>query len=159
MSPVIDYTKEDILKVIPPHSVDFVLDTTGQSMSLLPIMTPSTGMIISISTMPSGGQLQDSSLMQRADNARLPMLVRLFLDVTDAARKGRAKWSNVSYEYIFLESNADDLALLSGYVEAKKLVPVVGTRVGFRDIDKVREAFGTVYQGKGGIGKAVVEIL
>lgn len=155
---VIDYTKEDALKVIPPHSVDFILDTTGQATSFFSLMVPSTSLIISISTTPSGTQLQNSSLMQRSDNARLPVVVRILMNVLDSVRKSWARWYSVDYEYMFLEANAEDLGFITQNIEEGKLVPVVGSRAKFNDIDEVRKICDTVYKGKGGIGKAVIEI-
>jgi len=128
-------------------------------MEFLSLMTPSTGMVISISTQPSGTQLQDSSYFQRPDSPQLPFYARLLLNGADAIRKVRARRWGVQYEYMFLESNAQDLDALSGYVEDRKLVPVVGLRANLRDIEKVKEACQSVYRGKGSIGKAVIEVI
>lgn len=156
---VIDYTKDDPTKVIPPRSVDFVFDTTGQAMEFLSLMVPSTSAIISIATQPSGTTLQNSSVMKRADNPRLPWFVYLALNVGDAIRKLRARRWNVQYEYLFLNPNAADLESLSRSVESGKLRAVVGTRVNFRDIEGLKDACNVVYKGKGGIGKTVVEVI
>ncbi|RMZ82878.1 hypothetical protein DV737_g1875, partial [Chaetothyriales sp. CBS 132003] len=69
---IIDYTKESATASIPRASVDFLLDTTGQSMQFLSLMVPSTSSIVSISTLPSGTQLQESPLMQRPDKPPMP---------------------------------------------------------------------------------------
>ncbi|RMZ92629.1 hypothetical protein DV736_g132, partial [Chaetothyriales sp. CBS 134916] len=78
---VIDYTKESPTTAIPRGSVDFLLDTTGESMQFLSLMVPSTSSIVSISTLPSGTQLQKSPLMQRPDMPQLPW------DVSDQLAK------------------------------------------------------------------------
>ncbi|KAM5386592.1 hypothetical protein ACJZ2D_000555 [Fusarium nematophilum] len=156
---VIDYTKQDPKTVIPSRSVDFVLDTTGEAMAYLHLMVPSTGLIVSISTQPSGAQLQQSSVMRRPDNPRLPWYGCMVLNALDTYRRARARRWGVAYEYLFLDPNATDLATLSQYVEEGKVVPVVGTRVNIRDIDQVREACGMVYRGKGGVGKTVIEVV
>ncbi len=127
-------------------------------MQFLSLMAPSTSSIVSISTTPSATTLQAASVMQRPDNPRIPLFARLFLDATDAVRRLRAwRWS-VTYMYWFLQPNKEDLDTLTGYVEEGKLLPVVGARVDMRDIDKVREACQLVYNGKGGLGKTVLEI-
>lgn len=154
---IIDYTKDDPLKVIPPGSVDFLFDTTGQSMAFLSLMTPKTSLIVSISTNPSGTTLQSSGVMQRPDNPRLPLVGRLFLNATDAVRRLRACRWGVEYMYIFMEPSGSQLKELAGYIDEGKLRPVVGTRVDIHDIDAVRKACTQVYEGKGGIGKAVLE--
>lgn len=155
---VIDYTKHDPRDVIPARSVDFLFDTTGQAMQFLPLMVPSTGSVVSISTTPSAATLQASSVMRRPDNPRIPLVGRAFLDAADALRRLRAWRWGVTYMYWFLEPNKEDLETLAGYVEEGKLVPVVGTRVDMRDINKVREACEVIHKGKGGLGKTVFEI-
>ena len=156
---VIDYTKNDPTKVIAAGSVDFILDTTGQAMQFLSLMVPSTSLIISISTQPSGAQLQESSMMRRPDNPQLPWFARIALNLADAVRKARARRWSVEYSYLFLDSNAADLEALTKYVEEGKLVPVVGSRVDMRNIEKVREACMSTYNGKGGLGKTVIEVV
>lgn len=64
----------------------------------------------------------------------------------------------MEYSCLFLDSNADDLDALRGYVEAGKARPVVGMVVQLRDVEGVRKAADQVYHGKGGIGKAVILI-
>lgn len=146
------------MKVIPPGSVDFILDTTGEAMRFLSLMTPTTNFLASISTLPSGDVLQNSGVMRRPDHPRLPWLARIGLNLADAIRRARARRWLVEYEYFFLEPNADDLDTLAKYVEQGSLVPVVGSRVAMQNIEKVREATGLVYKGKGGIGKSIIEI-
>lgn len=155
---IIDYTKNDPNNVIPHQSIDFILDTTGQAMQFLSLMVPDTSVIVSISTQPSGNQLQAADFMNRPDRPQLPIWARAFLNSTDAVRKLRAwRWS-VQYQYMFLESNAEDLRYLSDWVKGGKLLPVVGSRAKLDDIAGVREACMRVYEGKGGIGKAVISV-
>lgn len=146
------------MKAIPRGSVDFLFDTTGQAMHFLSLMAPSTSTVLSISTIPSGTTLQESSVMRRPDNPRIPLVARLFLNAMDGVRRLRAWRWGVEYMYWFVEPSGGDLDALRGYVEEGKLVPVVGRRVDLRDIEAVREACGVVYKGKGGLGKTVLEI-
>lgn len=97
--------------------------------------------------------------MKRPDNPRIPLFGRLFLDAGDMARKLRARRWGVEYMYWFLDPNGEDLDTLRGYVEEGKMVPVVGATVDLRDIEKVREACMIVYNGKGGLAKAVFEVI
>lgn len=143
--------------MIPKGSVDFLFDTTGQSMEFLCLMVPNTGAIVSVATAPSGTLLQNSGVM-KGPNASLPLVGRVFLDAADGVRRLRAWRWGVAYEYLFLEPNGEDLRTLAGHVEAGKLVPVVGDKVDIRDIGKVREACGLVYKGKGGLGKTVIQV-
>jgi len=156
---VIDYTKEDALKVIAPRSVDFIFDTMGQAMAFLPLLTKTSGMVISISTTPSGTQLQEGSLMRTKDKAKLPVVVMSLLNGLDRYRKAWAWWYSVGYEYMFLDANATDLELIRQNVEDGKLLPVVGSRANFNNLEQVKEMCMTVYRGKGGLGKAVIDII
>ena len=97
--------------------------------------------------------------MQRPDNPRIPLFGRMYLDAGDTLRKLRARRWGVTYMYWFLDPNAEDLDTITGYVEEGKLLPVVGARVDMRDIKKVREACQLTYDGKGGLGKTVFEVI
>lgn len=153
---VIDYTKSSPLSAIPRGSVDFILDTTGDSMTYLSLMLSKTSLIISISTTPSATQIQTADFMDRPDKPQVPWYSRMILTSMDAVRKARAWRWGVEYSHMFLGTNAEDLQALGKWVEEGKLRPVVGTRVQFRKLEKVKEAAGQVYEGKGGIGKAVI---
>ncbi|PQK17532.1 hypothetical protein BB8028_0008g00420 [Beauveria bassiana] len=155
---VIDYTKENPTKKIPAGSVDFIFDTTGQATEFMPLLVKGSGLVVSVSTGPSGASLQNSSFMDTPDKPRLPIAVRMFLDATDQLRKLKARYYGVEYKYIFLESSGKHLALLGDAAEQGKLRPVVGLRVDLGDIDKVREACWQTYKGKGGLGKTVFEV-
>ncbi|KAL7944083.1 GroES-like protein [Trichoderma barbatum] len=155
---IIDYTKTDPLEAIPLRSVDFVFDTTGQAMHFLPLIVRSTGMVVSISTKPSSATLQGSSVMKRPDNPRIPLYGRIFLDLGDSINKLRAYYYGVEYKFWFLSPNAKDLDILTSYVEEGRVSPVVGARVSMMDIDQVREACQVIYNGKGGLGKTVIEV-
>lgn len=147
------------MSVIPGRSIDFILDTTGQAMSFLSLMVPSTSLIISISTQPSGTQLQASGVMRRNDNPQVPLFARTFLNLLDLVRKTRARRWGVGYEYMFLNTNGKDLDALSECVANGQLVSVVGTVVNFQDIEEVRRACGAVFSGKGSTGKTVIEVV
>lgn len=128
-------------------------------MQFLSLVVPKTGLIVSISTQPSATTLQASGMMQRPDNPRIPWFGRLFLNGADMVRRLRAWRWNVGYMYMFLDPSGEDLDILRRFVEEGNLVPVVGSKVDMRDIDKVREACGQVYTGKGGLGKTVLEVI
>ncbi|KAJ4153609.1 hypothetical protein LMH87_010091 [Akanthomyces muscarius] len=155
---IIDYTRDDPLKTIPAGSVDFIFDTTGQATEFMPLLVKGSGMVVSISTAPSGATLQNSSIMDTPEKPRLPIVAHVFLDATDQVRKLKARYYGVEYKYIFMDPNGKDLALLKDAAEEGKLRPVVGLRVDLGDIGKVREACWQTYKGKGGLGKTVLEV-
>lgn len=156
---VIDYTKTDPRSAIPSGSIDFLFDTVGQAMDFLVLMRPKTSRIASISTMPSGDQLQNSSMMDLPHKPVVPFPVRLALNGLDYIRQLRARRYGTHYSYFFLEPSAEDLDELRKYVEEGKLKTVVGTIVDLRDIEAVRNACQVVYNGKGGLGKLVIKVL
>ncbi|KAL2839486.1 chaperonin 10-like protein [Aspergillus pseudoustus] len=155
---IIDYKKTDLKSIIPHGSIDFLFDTTGLAMEYLCLMRPKTGCIISISTAPSGTQLQNSGVMRLPHRPVLPFIPRLVLNTTDSIRRLRAWRYGVSYSYMFLEPSGDDLDSLGGYVEQGKLRTVIGTMVDMQDIDEVRKACQVVYSNQGGLGKVVIRV-
>ncbi|KAJ6108418.1 hypothetical protein N7523_009741 [Penicillium sp. IBT 18751x] len=157
---IIDYTQTDPKTSIPERSVDFMLDTTASAMAYLSLMRPETGTIVTISILTSGDVLQNSSLMRLSPDptarATVPFPLRCSLNVLDRIRVLRASRWKVKYVSIFLEPNAKDLEMVKEWVENGKVRTVVGTRAHFKDIGAVRDACQKVFDGKGGIGKAVI---
>lgn len=156
---VIDYTKGNPKDSIQPGTVDFLFDTVGNAMEYLSLMRPDTGYIISVSTLPSGDQLQASSLMQLPHQPILPLPMKLALNLMDCVRKFRAWRYGVTYSYMFLESSGKDLDELRDLVESGKLRTVVGTIAGLRNLKAVQDACQVVYSGRGGLGKVVIRVV
>lgn len=122
-------------------------------------MRPKTSCIISVSTVPSGDQLQASSLMKLPHQPVLPLPVKFALNLMDRVRKFRARRYGVTYSYMFLASSGKDLDELRDLVECGKLRTVVGTTASLRDIKAVQEACHVVYSGRGGLGKVVIKVV
>ncbi|KIW15099.1 hypothetical protein PV08_07886 [Exophiala spinifera] len=156
---IIDYKRVDPQSVIPPRSVDFIFDTTGIAMRYLALMRPK-GTIVTVSILPSGDVLQNSSVMRRSpekeDKAIVPFPIRIGLNVMHRIRVARASRYGVKYSSIFLETNAADLDSIRQWVEESKLKTVVGTKTYFKDIAEVRNACQVVFDGRGGVGKSVI---
>jgi hypothetical protein len=129
-------------------------------MAYLSLMRPETGTIVTISILTSGDVLQNSSLMRLSpdpkDKVTVPFPMRFVLNVMDRIRVARASRWKVNYISIFLEPNAKDLDLVRGWVEEGKVRTVVGTKAHYKDVGTVREACQKVFDGKGGVGKAVI---
>jgi hypothetical protein len=129
-------------------------------MDYLSLMRPKTGTIISISTTPSGYVLQDSGVVQRPpdgkERAIVPAPIRFTLNMLDGIRRARAYYWKVNYSYLFLEPNGEDLDSLTRFIEEGKLRPVVGSETHVKNLDAVKNACQMAYDGKGGIGKAVI---
>ncbi|KAJ5680552.1 hypothetical protein N7536_011691 [Penicillium majusculum] len=155
---IIDYTKSDPREVIKSGSVDFLFDTVGSAMEYLCLMKPKSGRIVSVATMPSGNQLQESSMNDLPNKQNIPIALRMALNTFDCVRKLRAWRYGVEYSYMFLESTGQDLDELRNHVEEHRLRTVVGNTVELSDIEAVRSACQIVYSGKGGLGKVVVKV-
>ncbi|KAL2843277.1 chaperonin 10-like protein [Aspergillus pseudodeflectus] len=155
---IIDYKTTAPKLVIPCGTIDFLFDTTGSAMEYLCLMRPQTGCIVSISTAPSGMQLQDSAVMRLPHRPVLPIIPRVVLNVADLVRRMRAWRYGVRYEYMFLEPSGEDLDSLRGFVEGGKVRTVVGEAVDMQDIEGVRRACQVVYENRGGLGKVVMRI-
>lgn len=128
-------------------------------MPYLSLMRPNTGTIISVSTVPSGDQLQNSSMMQLPHKPVLPFPAKVGLNLMDRIRKLRAWRYGVTYSYMFLVSSGEDLDYLRELVEDGKLRTVVGNTASLSDVQACRDLCQVVYSGKGGLGKAVIEVV
>lgn len=127
-------------------------------MDYLCLLRPETGMVISIATMPSGDQMQNSSALRVASKPILPAFLRILLNVIDRVYKWRASRWNVTYAYWFLDPIGTDLDFLREWIDKGSIKSVVGATVDFHDIEAVQKACQVVYDGKGGVGKTVIKI-
>lgn len=147
----VDYTEEDIITKVGRTTVDFMFDTMGQAMGLLPIMKKG-GVVVSISTSPSGS-------MMKQEMPNLPRPVEYFLNFMNWYYTWRSSRCGVKYSFLLLDASAKDLDKISGWVKQEKLYPLVGSTAKFRDLEGVRKGCQQVYDGKGGVGKFVVDIV
>jgi hypothetical protein len=114
---VIDYTKFDSRDVIEHGAVDFLFDTAGLVIELLSLMRPGSSRIVSVSTLPSGNQLQPSPLMDLAHRPTITFAFRMDLNLLDQIGKVRAYRYKTEYSYLFLESTGKDLDERTQYIE------------------------------------------
>ncbi|KAE8153826.1 chaperonin 10-like protein [Aspergillus avenaceus] len=154
----IDYKTTEPKDAIPHGSVDFLFDTVGLAMEYLCLMRPKTSRIVSISTLPSGDTLQESSLMRLPHRPTLSFPYKVGLNLLDTTRRLRACRYGVEYSYMFLEPSGADLDLLRGYVEQGQLKTVVGTAANMWEVEAVQRACQVVYSNQGGLGKVVIRI-
>ena len=149
---IIDYTKEDINKAVEERSVDFMFDPISSTLASLHLMKKG-GWIISVSTLPSGKLMKEKML------PHLPIVLKVILDIADWLFTKLTSWKGVNYSYMHLEGNTADLDRLAKWVDEGKVRPVVGTQVRLEDIEGVRKGCQQIFEGKGGIGKMVVNIV
>jgi NADPH:quinone reductase-like Zn-dependent oxidoreductase len=150
LNEIVDYTKEDPLKVIPHGSVDFMYDTMGHGVSYLPLMKKG-GIIVTISGLPFGPKLKTGM-------PEMPSAMRWILNSIGGINQFRAQRYGVTYLHLFIEPSAADLTRLATWTEEGKIKPVVGAKAAFDDLEKIREKCQRIYSKKGGIGKFVIDI-
>ena len=147
---IVDYTKEDVVKAVGRGQVDYMFDTMGQTLKVLPILK-SGGVIVSIGTVPSGDQMAKGM-------PGMPYIFRVMLNLVDWYYRWQAGRSGVKYSYMFMSPDAKGLNDFATWIQQGKIKSVVGRTAKFSDIDAVRKGCQEVYDGKGGIGKFVIEI-
>lgn len=147
---IVDYTKEDVVHCIGKGTVDYMFDTMGQTMSVLSIMKKDS-VIVSIGTVPSG----DAMAKNMPD---IPFAVRSMLNLVDWFFRWWTGRAGVNYSYLFMAPDGQGLEDLGQWVQEGKINPVVGRTAKLSDVDTVRKGCQEILDGKGGIGKFVIEI-
>ena len=149
---LVDYTKGNVVGDVGKDSVDFMFDTVQNTVSALGLMKKGhVGNIVSVSTAPSGSAMRKTS-------PDVPLYIVYGLDLVDWALRSYTSWMGVRYSYLFLDGNAADLEKFSQWVEEGKVKPVVGSTAKLSDIEAVKKGCGQIFEGKGGVGKFVIEI-
>lgn len=147
---IVDYTKDDLLKVVPLGSVDFMYDTMGHGLSLLPLMKKG-GIIVTISGLPFGPKLKTGM-------PEMPLAMRWILNTIGGINQFRAQRYGVTYLHLFIEPSAENLKRLATWIDEGRVKPVVGVKANFDDLEKIREECQRIYSNKGSIGKFVIDI-
>ncbi|KAL2072559.1 hypothetical protein VTL71DRAFT_11902 [Oculimacula yallundae] len=147
---IVDYTKEDLVKSVGKGTVDFMFDTVKQTMSALPVMRKG-GMIVSISTVPNGTDF-------KTVYKDMPVWIEFFLNLLDWFYRTWTAWKGVQYAYIKVNGNTTDLEALAKAVEEGKMKPIVGSTAKLSDLDGVKNGCQQIMEGKGGVGKFVIEM-
>ena len=147
---IVDYTKQKTVDVMGKGSVDFMFDTVGETIKGLSVVKRG-GVIVSISLAPQGTDF-------KTKNPSLPTYIEYILNVVDWVLRTYTGWFGVSYKGLVLQGNSKDLERLSAWVEQGKLKPIVGSVVTLSDVEGVRKGCQQILDGKGGVGKFVVEI-
>jgi len=147
---IIDYSKENIIKAVGKGTVDFMFDPIQGTLSSLPLMKKD-GMIISISTLPSGTE------MKKHYPEAAGWLIYM-LNIMNFFYSRWVSWKGVKYEYLFQVSKTADLDRLTRWVDEGKIKPIIGRQAKLSDLEGVRNGCQEILDGKGGIGKFVIDI-
>jgi len=125
---IVDYTKEDVGKVVHKGSVDFMFDSVKATLASVPLMKKD-GVIVSVSEMPSGSLMKNNF-----PNVAGWMVV--FLNVVDWCFRTWTSFKGVRYSYLFVKSNTKDLERLATWADEGKVNPVVGRQVKLSDLKR-----------------------
>jgi NADPH:quinone reductase-like Zn-dependent oxidoreductase len=147
---IVDYTKQKTVDVTGKREVDFMFDTVGETVKGLGVVRKG-GVIVSVSMGPNGTDFKKK-------NPAIPSYIAWILNVLDWVLRTYTRWYGVEYKALVLEGNAKDLERLRGWVEEGKVKPIVGSVVKLSDMEGVRKGCQQILDGKGGVGKFVVEI-
>jgi NADPH:quinone reductase-like Zn-dependent oxidoreductase len=149
---IVDYTKENVNEAIGKGNVDFMFDTMKGATAALPVMKKKTGVIVSVSTSGSG------TVLKKNHAPDLPSYLVMLLNIIDWFYTTYIGWYGVNYSSLYMSGNAKNLESLSRWVGEGKIKTVVGRTVKLSDIEGVRKGCQEVYDGKGTVGKFVIEI-
>ncbi|KAH6675661.1 chaperonin 10-like protein [Halenospora varia] len=147
---MIDYTKEKTVVAAGKESVDFMFDTTGASVGELGLMKRG-GIIVSISSVPSGTQMKRS-------HPEMPFWLYYTLNFLEWMVRVWTGRQGVTYGFMERVGSSKDLDTLSQYMAEGKVKPIVGRVAKFSDEEEVRAGCQQICDAKGGVGKFVIEI-
>ncbi|WP_049575362.1 NADP-dependent oxidoreductase [Nocardiopsis sp. SBT366] len=141
---VIDYRSQDFEKVLDDY--DLVLDSLG-----------GTNLKRSLRVLRPGGKAIGISGPPDPDFARgagLNPLLRLVITMMSAGVRRQARKLGVTYEFLFMRADGDQLRRIGALVDAGELRPVVGKVFPFEQTPQALRALA-----RGGIrGKAVISL-
>ena len=120
-------------------------------MAHLPLMKPNSGIIVSISNLPSGR-------VTARVFPRTPWILKRIFDAVDFWNRKRAgRWS-VKWECRLMWVKVSDLDRITRLAEEKRFRPVVGRVAKVGDLQEIRDACTAIKSGKGGVGKFAIEM-
>ncbi len=142
---IIDYKTMDFEQELKDY--DLVLDTQGgktleKSLSVI----KSGGRIISISGPP------DRAF---AETIKANWLLKFIIPLLSWSIRNKAKKRDITYSFLFMQPNGQQLSQISHLVEIRKIKPVVDTEY---DFSKIKEALEYVNTGRAK-GKIILKIV
>lgn len=140
---VVDYTKQDFETVLDGY--DVVLDTLGGETlaKSLQVLRPG-GQVIGVAGPPDAAFARELGAN---------VFLRLAMSALSFRTRLRARRRHVTYSFLFMKANGDQLRDLTMLVDAGKIRPVVDRVFPF---DQTREAMEYVEKGRAKAGKVVI---
>jgi len=101
---------------------------------------------------PSGRSLKNIS-------NKIPFLIEKVLDIVDAIVRWWFRRYQVRFDSVLMKSNGTDLERIKEWVEEGKVKAVVGKVLKFTNLEGMKDECTRIMNGKGGVGKVVIEII
>ena len=101
---------------------------------------------------PSGRNLKNIS-------PDVPFLLVKLLNFFHAMTRWWIGRYHVKFDHVLMKSNGGDLEKIKVWVEEGKIKPVVGKVLKFANLEGIREECIRMKNGKGGVGKVVIDII
>lgn len=142
---IVDYKTQDFATLLSDY--DLVLDTQG-----------GTTLFKSLGVLRRGGKvigIAGPPDVAYAKSANLNPVLQLVMSLMSAKVNKAAKAFGVSYEFLFVQANGQQLAKLAQLVDAGTIRPIVSTEFEF---DQTPQALAEMSAGQIKRGKAVVNI-
>jgi NADPH:quinone reductase-like Zn-dependent oxidoreductase len=141
---VIDYRKDDFETILKDYDVVLNSQDTKTLEKSLRILKPG-GKLISISGPPDPGF---------AEQMRAPWLVKLIMRFLSAGVRKKAKHLNVSFSFLFMRAQGDQLKQITSLIDSGVIKPVMDRVFPF---EQTNEAMAYVETGRAK-GKVVIKI-
>ncbi|XXH03019.1 hypothetical protein Hte_009409 [Hypoxylon texense] len=150
---LVDYTKvKKLTDAIPKGSVDLVYNTQWMAPSTFPLVKPATGVVASISSVPTPGLI-------RKMLPPMPFFVYWLAALAQVWYALLLRGTRVRHEFISGALDVrEDLERAGEFLAAGKVKPITRV-VALEDIEAIRAEAQKVATGKGGIGKLVVKLV
>lgn len=146
----IDYTKEDIFKKIPAASVDCLFDNLAV-FSKYSSFLKTGSCIVSISGLPSGDDIKGSV-------PSFPTVMKWGLNAVHSVFSFRFSAVGIKYRYIFMKETQEMMQELKKLAESGVIKPLIGKRVPLDNLEEIRTELQKIHDGKGPLGKFVVDV-
>ena len=88
-----------------------------------------------------------------------PTVVIKALDLINGLSKWWVGRYQVKVDFVLMKPKGSELERIKEWVEEGKIKPVVGKVLEFKDLEGIREECMRMSEGKGGVGKVVIEIV
>lgn len=141
---VIDYKKDDFKNILQGYDVVLNSQDSGTLTKSLSVLKPG-GKLISISGPP------DPAF---GEEIRAPWFVKLIMRLLSSGIRKKAKRRNVSFSFLFMKANGDQLREITALIDSGAIRPVVDRVFPF---ESTREAMDYVETGRAK-GKVVIKM-